>query len=434
MDREEIRTTMKHQAKVLRPTDVTFAGAEPLTESGTNWLEIVDLLWADRRLLYRVAAVALVAAALVAFLIPKHYESKVRIMPPDQPGGAAAIISALASKGMPSGMGALAGSLLGAKNNGALFVDLLHSRTVQDDIVDRFDLQKVYWRRYKEDARKKLESRTDVAEDRKSGVISITVTDTDPNRARAMAEAYVHELDKLVAQVSTSAARRQRLFLEQRLAKVQEELEAAERELSAFSSKNMTLDIKEQTKAMVTAGATLEAQLIAAQTELSGLQQVYGDENVRVRGTKARIAELQRQIEKMGDANGVSGGSELSPPLRQLPVLGVRWADLYRTTKVHETVFELLTQQYEMAKVEEAKEIPTVQVIDPPNFPEKKSWPPRLLLIAAGVLISLAAASAWIVINERATTFTSLKDSAAGTAVLRFVNRTRRHGQNGEPR
>lgn len=434
MDREEIRTTMKHQAKVLRPTDVTFAGAEPLTESGTNWLEIVDLLWADRRLLYRVAAVALVAAALVAFLIPKHYESKVRIMPPDQPGGAAAIISALASKGMPSGMGALAGSLLGAKNNGALFVDLLHSRTVQDDIVDRFDLQKVYWRRYKEDARKKLESRTDVAEDRKSGVISITVTDTDPNRARAMAEAYVHELDKLVAQVSTSAARRQRLFLEQRLAKVQEELEAAERELSAFSSKNMTLDIKEQTKAMVTAGATLEAQLIAAQTELSGLQQVYGDENVRVRGTKARIAELQRQIEKMGDANGVSGGSELSPPLRQLPVLGVRWADLYRTTKVHETVFELLTQQYEMAKVEEAKEIPTVQVIDPPNFPEKKSWPPRLLLITAGVLISLAAASAWIVINERATTFTSLKDSAAGTAVLRFVNRTRRHGQNGEPR
>lgn len=312
------------------------------------------------------------------------------------------MLAAITGK-MPAGMGSLAGSLLGMRNTGALFTELLHSRTVQESIVDRFALQKVYWSRYKEDACKKLDSRTLISEDRKSGVISITVTDSDRKRAQDMANAYVEGLDKLVAQVSTSSARRQRMFIEQRLGTVQRDLQNAEVALSEFSSKNMTLDVKEQTKAMVTAGADLQAQLISAQSELKGLLQAYGDENVRVRGARARIAELQRQIGKFSGSGNVSADSsatELYPPLKKLPSLGARWADLYRTTKVQETVFELLTQQYELAKIEEAKEIPTVQVIDPANYPERKSWPPRLLIIFLGTMMVLAAAATFILAGE----------------------------------
>jgi len=362
-----------------------------------QWLLVVDLLVRRRRLLFRAAACGFLLSLALAFLLPKEYRSTVRLMPPEAQSGTGAMLAALAGRAGPAA-GALLGGLPGMKNTGALFVDLLRGRTVQQRLAERFELQKVYGMRYQQDAIKKLNARTEIAEDRKSGVVTITVTDRDRARAQRMAAAYVEELDRLVAAVSTSSARRQRVFIEQRLASVKQELESAELQLSEFSSRNMTLDVKDQTKAMVEAGATLQAQLIAAQAELSGLRQAYGDENVRVRAARARIAGLQAQMRKFGGTGAAPGGgaAELYPPLKQLPALGVRWADLYRNVKVQETVFELLTQQYELAKIEEAKEIPTVQVADAANWPEKKSWPPRTLLIALLTLAAVCASAAWI--------------------------------------
>src|SRR5207245_3875392 len=245
-----------------------------------------------------------------------------------------------------------------------------------------------------------LRKRTEVTEDRKSGVITITVTDHDPRRAQKMVEAYVEELDRLVAQVSTSSARRERIFIERRLATVRQELDQAAQEFSQFASKNSALDIKEQTKAMVESGAVLQGQLIAAQSELRGLEQIYTPNNVRVRSLKAQVAELEHQLQKLsGDSSAPSPDSKpdtLYPPIRQLPLLGVRWAELYRETKIQETVYELLTQQYELAKVEEAKEVPVVKVLDAADVLEKKSFPPRLITTILGTMLALAAAVAWI--------------------------------------
>ena len=161
-----------------------------------------------------------------------------------------------------------------------MFIGLIHSRTVEDHIVDRFVLQRVYWTRnrysmrFKQDARGTLEKNTVVDEDRKSGVISITVTDRSPQRARDIAQAYVEELDGLLAQVSTSSARRERIFIEQRLVTVKRDLEYAEQQFSAFASKNGAPDIKEQAKAMVESASVLQGQVIAAQSELQGLEQI----------------------------------------------------------------------------------------------------------------------------------------------------------------
>jgi hypothetical protein len=124
--------------------------------------------------------------------------------------------------------------------------------------------------RYKQDARKQLAARTEVSEDRKSGVISLTVTDSDPQRAHDIAQSYVEALDRLVSQVSTSSARRERMFIEQRLISVKADLEDAEKQFSAFASQNTALDIKEQTRAMVESAAVLQGQVMAAQSELPG--------------------------------------------------------------------------------------------------------------------------------------------------------------------
>src|SRR6266699_7088198 len=153
------------------------------------------------------------------------------------------------------------------------------------------------------------------------------------------------------------------------------ELDSTARNFSNFASKNTAIDIPAQGKAMVEAAANLQGRLIAAQAELSGLQQIYTNNNVRVRAAEARVNELQKKLTELGA--GDPGGSSkeegaLYPSILRLPVLGVTYADLFLQTKIQATVFELLTQQYETAKVQEAKEIPSVKVLDPAIVPTKK--------------------------------------------------------------
>ena len=402
------------EPSLIQPQSETLAGAleesvpevadvtaiRPVTEDASR------LLWRRRKLLLRSAFAGMLLATVIAFLIPNRYESTTRLMPPDSESSSSmATIAALSARtGL---LGGYAGSLLGIKSSGALFVGVLRSRTVQERLVDRFQLRNVYGDRLEQDACTTLAGNTLVSEDRKSGIIAITVTDKDAQRAAAIAGAYVEELDHLVAELSTSSAHRERVFLEQRLVTVRQDLETAEQEFSQFSSKNTAIDIKEQGKAMVEAAATLQGQLIAAKSELEGLKQIYTNDNVRVRAVSARVAELQRQLQKLGgsDAAGVasaeSPGKSLYPSIRELPILGVTYADLYRRTKIQEAVYETLTQQHEIAKVQEAKETPSVKVLDQANVPEKKSYPSRLLIMFLGTCGCSAVAVAWILASDR---------------------------------
>ncbi|MGH9528951.1 MAG: GumC family protein, partial [Terriglobales bacterium] len=378
--------------------DIDFSSPRGLPGSPApehGWTSYGWLLLERRKLIFKVVIRSLLVSTVVAFLIPSKFESTTRIMPPESSDGGA-LLALLASRGTggsstsgSSGLGALAGNLLGMKTTGALFVELLRSRTVEDSIVTKFNLRKVYGERYQEDAQKILNKRTTIEEDRKSVVISISVADSNRERSRDLAQAYLTALDTLLSQVSTSSARRERIFIEQRMASVKTDLEDAEHQFSAFASKNTALDIKEQGKAMVEAAAVLQGQLMAAQSELQGLEQIYTGNNVRVRSLKARVEGLQNQLQKFGGSDaplapdGETESNGTYPTIRELPLLGVQWADLYRRMRIQETVYELLNQQYELTRIQEAKEIPTVRVVDPPDIPEKKSWPPRLLIIAA---------------------------------------------------
>jgi len=325
-------------------------------------------------------------------------------MPPDNQSSsglaiAAATISGPAGAG---GLGGIAGDLLGLKSTSDVFVGVLGSRTAQDKLIEQFNLKKLYGARNMEDARKALAANTSLSVDRKSQITSVTVTDRSPQRAAAMAQAYVEQLNRLVAELSTSSARRERIFLEGRLQGVSKDLEAAEKEFSQFASKNAAIDVKEQGKAMVEAAAMLQGQLIAAQSQYEGLRNIYTDDNSRVRSMRARIDELQRQLEKLGGKDESSTiastqpGDSMYPSIRKLPLLGVTYADLYRRTKIQEAVLETLTKQYELAKVQEAKEIPTVKVLDTANTPDKKSYPPRTLFIFLGTTFAFMTAACWV--------------------------------------
>ena len=403
----------------MSPTFLPTPELDETVQSGQEpiWAIRAMLLWKHRRKLARVTVISLLVSLAIAFSIPKEYKSTTSIMPPEQGGSTAMLLSALT--GHAGGLGALGGlasGLLGAHTSTALFTSMLESGTVRGHIIDRFDLQHVYHKRYRIDTAKHLARCTKITEDKKSGVLTIAVEDKDRVRARDMAQAYLDELNKLVMQTNTSTAHLERVFVEHRLHQVQGDLENAELQLSQFSSKSSAIDLKEQTRAMVDAGARVQAELLVEQSGLESLRQIYGDGNVRVRETQARIASLQGELSKMtgssapltaeaihdDNTNSVGGDDkgELYPPLRQLPRLAVPYTDLYRRVKVQETVFELLTQQYEMARIDEAKDIPVVSVIDPPGIPEKKSFPPHLLITLLLTFLSFASASALILMRD----------------------------------
>jgi len=394
----------------------------PLEDSREWQADQLRLLWGRRRFFFRAVAAGLLVSTLVAFFIPKSYTSTTQLMPPDpQSTSGMAMMAAMAAKA-GAGLAGVAGDLLGLKSSGALFIGVLRSETSQDRLTQQFDLRKVYGTRLVMDARKKLDENTSISEDKKSGIITISVTDHSPQRAAALASAYVDQLNALVSELSTSSAHREREFLEERLKVAKRDLDEAVNALAQFSSKNNTLDIQQEGKAMLDAAGTIAGEMIAAQSQLEGLRQIYTDNNSRIRSLNARVAELRKQLEKLGgtaatnvNGNGTGASTEQSvdpsaakaggglpyPTIKSLPLLGAKYADFYRRAKIQETVYELLTEQYELAKVQEAKETPSVKVLDPARIPERKSFPPRLVIMFLGTFLAFAMSVVWVLGSAR---------------------------------
>lgn len=373
-------------------------------QSPRTWTERIAFLWERRGLLRKVAAVVFMLSLLVACVWPKSYKSSTSVMPPGNSGMSTAMFAALAGRSLGglNGLGSLAGSFLGVNNATAVYVDLLRSGTINGEIVDRFNLKSVYGKRYRMDALKTLARHVTVQDDKKSGVITIVVEDRDPQRARDIAAAYLDGLNRLLNRTSSSSARQERIFVERRLSQARHDLQQAQLALSEFSSTHGTIDLKEQARAEVTSGATLQAQILIEESNIDSMRKVYGDDNIHLRAAEARVAALRTQMKRIAGSSAPLADNDddtppndsIAPPLRQLPRLAVPFADRYREVQIQEKLFELLTEQFEMARINEAKDVPVLSVIDSPGIPEKKSFPPRALMTLAlwlGVMVLVCA-------------------------------------------
>ena len=365
------------------------------------------LLWTHRKLLWSVSWKAAVLTSAFSLLLPTHYQSTVKVAPGDSSRQTMAALGNIAGSTGSFGLGLDAAALLGMKTPGAFYVEILKSQRIQDRLIDRFDLRRHYWKfkafspRGYYETRKKLAEFTDIEEDKKSGVISVSVKDYDPVAASRVANAYIEELNRLSSDLDTSEAHRERIFLEGRLGQARKDLDQASTELSRFSSRNTITDPTSQGKAMVESAARIQGELVAAETELRGLQQIYSDSNVRVRTLAARINELRQQLKLLSGSDPLAAekdGADFTehPSFRKLPALSYQYMNLYRQAKVQESVYEFLTQQYEMARIQEARELPTVRVVDPAMPPERKSGPYRSLIVISSVICAFFLACFWI--------------------------------------
>ncbi len=335
-------------------------------------ISLLDLLLVvaeNARLLIFGPLLAGLVALGIAFIIPPTFTATTRILPPQQQQGAAAMLAS-----QLGALGGLAGAAgLNIKNPADTYVALIKSRTVADKLIDRFDLLNVYDQKYRQEARKELENTTKVSAG-KDGLITIEVDDKDPKRSADMANAYVQELSKLTGSLAITEAQQRRVFFETQLKQTQENLKKAELALGQVgASENL---IKSAPQALVEGMARLKAIVTAQEVRVATMRGYLTDDSPQFQLAQRELASLRSQLQQ----------AERNQPASGAPA--AEYLNRFRDFKYQETLFELMAKQYEMARLDEAREGAVIQVVDPAVVPERKSKPKRALLAVLTTLVA----------------------------------------------
>jgi tyrosine-protein kinase Etk/Wzc len=359
-----------------------------------DWLDLLLVLSRYNRPIILVTVLTAVLAAIVAFLLPKMYTATTTILPPQESQSTAA--SLVGQIGMFNG---LAGTDLGLKNPSDLFTTMLKSRSVQHAIVDQFNLRRVYGVKLDEDARKKLNQRSDISDD-DQGIITISVSDHDPKRAADMANAYVNQLRLLNQTLGVSEAARQRLFYQQKMDAEREELSKAELALSQAQEKTGLVQPDAQGRAIIEAVATTRAQVALAEVQMQAMRTYATPSNPDLQRKEQELAGLRAELAKLERSSGSLGNGQVEIPTRRLPEVELDYLRRSRDLKYHEALYEFLNKQLEAARIDEAKEAIVVQVIDKAVVPGKKSGPKRMLIVLVSTLLAFFLSCAWGLVVE----------------------------------
>jgi tyrosine-protein kinase Etk/Wzc len=360
----------------------------PLSTPDSDEINLLDywrVLVKRKVLIGTIVAVAAVASVIISLLLPNIFAATSSILPPQQDN---TVSSAMISQ-LPGGIGGLAGGILGVQTPSDLWVGILNSRTIKDALIDRFDLMKLLKAKTRTDARSALTGMMKVVKS-KEDIISITVESEDPDLAAKLANAAVEELDHVNRGLQNTSGRRMKTFVEERLKDAKAELARSEDALKNFQKENKAVQIDEQSKAVIEAVGTLKGQLMAKEVELQTLLSFAEPTNPQVEMVQSEIEGLKSRLREMGEGakKDAGGASDIFIPTSKIPDLALDYLRLFRDAKVQETVYELLTKQYEMARIQEAKDTPTVQVLDTATVPEKKVKPKRRQIVILTVLVS----------------------------------------------
>jgi uncharacterized protein involved in exopolysaccharide biosynthesis len=345
-----------------------------------------------------LGAVMTMGTLVVSFLLPKIYESTATLLPQLESNNGVGLGALFASGAASSAAQSLGISLPGSPATPTdVFTAMLKSRIMADDIIRRFDLMEHYETKTMHDARGSLEGATRIVVT-KEKVIKVAVEDRDPQLASDIANFYVSNLDRLNQTLSVSKARENRKFIEQRVAETQTALVKVEDALKEFQTQNRTVAIEAQSKAMIEANAMIQAQIMAQEVQLQVMGSYLSSNNPEIARVQSSISELRKQLQIM--ETGKSGkerlpGDRLRPAITSVPTLALEYGRLARDLKVQETLYALLISQYEQAKLTEARDTPTVQVLDPAIPAERKSRPKILLNVLIAGILSLFVGLFW---------------------------------------
>ena len=358
-----------------------------------DMIELLLVLAQHRKRILQITIAAALAALLVTLLLPNMYTATATILPPQQKPSSLNLIGQI---GAIAGLGA---GDLGLKNPADIFVAMLTSRTIEDNLINRFDLRKVYWKKRYQDARKTLEGRSEIIAT-KEGPISISVTDRDPRRSAEIANAYVNELRRLNQNFALTEAGQRRLFYEQQLKAEQDELSAAELALKQVQERSGLLQPDAQGKAIIAGIADLRAQVAAHEVQLQTMRSYATANNPDLKRAETELAGLRGELAKLERANTIAGNGNITIPARQMPEAELEYLRQARDLKYHEALYEFLGKQLEAARIDEANDTLLVQVVDTAVPPEKKSSPHRMLIVLISTMTAFVLACLGVLVVE----------------------------------
>lgn len=344
-------------------------------------LDLLQTIVDNLRLLVLGPLAVGLAALGISFAIPPTYTAKTQFLPPQQQQSAAA--SMLASLGS---LGGLAGAAAGLKNPADQYIAYMKSNAVKDALIDRFKLMERYDAKLREDARKTLDTAARIASG-KDGLISVEFDDKDPKFAAEVANAYVEELRTVLGRLAVTEAQQRRLFFEKQLVNAKDNLAAAEQALKATGISDSVL--KSNPASAVAGVAALKAQITAQEVKVGAMRGYLAETAPDFKQAMAELANLRAQLAKQDKdeaANGQAGQGD--------------YISRYRDFKYHETLFELFAKQYELAKVDEAREGAVIQVLDAAQPPERKSKPKKALIAIIATLTTGFALLLFVFIRQ----------------------------------
>jgi uncharacterized protein involved in exopolysaccharide biosynthesis len=351
-------------------------------------LDLVRIIVLRRRLIMGMTAGAALLAVVVSLLLPNIYSATAKVLPPQKESG-----GNLASLlGSMNSMAAFAGASFGLGGSADLYVGILKSRSVADAVIARHDLAAVLKTKSIDQTRLALGQMVKVQAG-KDGIISVTAESKDPRLAAVLANSMVEELGRRSVQLNLSKAGTERVFLEKRLDLVKADLKRAEEALKGFAEKNRAFKVDAQTAVSIEGIARLKAEIVAREVQLESLRSFQTDENQEVKSLQAGLARLRSQLAQL---TGGGRGVDAILPVGSVPNLALEYTRLMRELKTQEAILEQLTKQYEVAKLTEAKDSSSLQVLDDAVVPLRKSKPKRSLLVVlatmAGCMVGVVAA------------------------------------------
>jgi len=371
-------------------------GAKPADE--ISLLDMLLVVAKHKRMVLLVSAAFAIIAAIVSLILPKRYTATVVMLPPQQTSSVgAALASQLGSMG---GLAALAGGSFGFKNPNEMYIAMLKSHAVESAMIQHFGLMQEYHKRYESDARKSLEAHSVVTGNSKDGLIHISVWDLDPRRAADLANGYVDQFRSLSQHLAITEASQRRLFFEQELVHAKDNLATAELALQQTMQTSGVIELDSQARALIQSGATLRAQITAREVQIQGMETYATGENAQLVQAQRELESLRAQLNALGGSADSSAG-EIIVPKGKITGAGLDYVRKLRDVKYNEAIFEILLKQFELAKLDEAKQGSIVQVVDPAFPPDKRSFPKRgLIVLLAAALGFFAGVLASFVVSE----------------------------------
>jgi len=363
--------------------------ADSNKEKANIW-DVIGVLMKWRRLF----ALNFVAAGIITFIVasflPKWYSSSAALFPPEKESSGIGVASSLLGGGLGSLISGSGMSLPAFATLSDIYAAILHSRIVGEGVLDKNNLMEVYDQKSREKALGELAGHLSVVVE-PEGIIRISCEDKDPQRTVALVNSFIEELNRVNREVRVGKASATRQFIEERLDQTKQDLITAENEFKKFQEENNAISLPDQVNAMIGSLAELKSQLVLAEIELGVLNRTFLPTHTQVMQKKAKIDEINKQIKLLEKGSSDNKPNNLlSIPLSEAPGLGLQLVRLTRELKIQEAIFELLTQQFEQAKIQEKRDTPTVEVLDPPKVPERKSRPKRATMsFLAGVLALL---------------------------------------------